>query len=854
MIRRTLGCTQCRRRWKAGHSLPRHWWMYPCLAMVLWYPADSAAHDTHSRDVRMEGVGSMNEASTTDRAWDTLYRYPNIHRADRDEGLTWDDAHCQGDLSTLPAVVQENCHPGQNSTVWDVNGAGDWSIQGFATAISALPGQDMVFKIKTPSTRYRIDIFRMGFYRGAGARRVARIRPNIPLPQRQPDCLEDNTTHLVDCGNWRVSATWKVPRDAVSGLYVARPTREDDGVADEPRHWRADLGRIQGDRLHARPGVDPFDPPANEPHAYGANGMGAFRTALVEPRASHIWFVVRQFPGTDAVTGRQRSNVVVQTSDPTWHAYNGYGGFTTYGSFASPYTHGPNKRYMTEEESIVRAYKRSYNTPLITRDYRPVNMPLNAEYPLIRFLEANGYDVAYTTGVDVAFRDGELDGHNLFISVGHDEYWSGAQRQAVTAARDRGLHLAFLSGNEVYWKTRYETSQADEGAHRTMVVYKDSQSTAALDPVEWTGTWRDARSINKEGGRPENELTGTLFTVNAQRVDALEVPSTFRQFRQWRNTKISELRPGEVYTTFKGVLGHEWDEDLDNGHRPEGQIRFSETTVDNVQYIQDHGSVFDTGTATHHLTLHKMPGSGAHVFGAGTVQWVWALDPHHDPNDPPRANAYAIRVERDPSGPDPALRQAFVNILADMSVAPTTLQVRWGLIRAERSRDTVPPRSRLVEVVDRLDDATAPRVTVVAMATDTPHAEKGGSESSDGRDGGLGSPRDRVDTIDETSGDRHHVDMVETSGTVAGVEVSLDGGQRFHPMTMTTTGAWVYTWGLGPADIIYDDPRVFKRVNSGVLDVRVRAVDDSLNMETAHGRRSEEDGEQSHSRPLGDEL
>ena len=73
---------------------------------------------------------------------------------------------------------------------------------------------------------------------------------------------------------------------------------------------------------------------------------------------------------------------------------------------------------------------------------------------MIRFLEANGYDVAYTTGVDVAFRDGELDGHNLFISVGHDEYWSGAQRQAVTAARDRGLHLAFLSGNEVYWKTR----------------------------------------------------------------------------------------------------------------------------------------------------------------------------------------------------------------------------------------------------------------------------------------------------------------------------------------------------------------------------------------------------------------
>lgn len=80
--------------------------------------------------------------------------------------------------------------------------------------------------------------------------------------------------------------------------------------------------------------------------------------------------------------------------------------------------------------------------------------PSWCRYPLIRFLEANGYDVAYTTCVDVAYRPNELDGHKLFISVGHDEYWSGAQRRSVTEARDHGLHLAFLSGNEVYWKTR----------------------------------------------------------------------------------------------------------------------------------------------------------------------------------------------------------------------------------------------------------------------------------------------------------------------------------------------------------------------------------------------------------------
>ena len=33
---------------------------------------------------------------------------------------------------------------------------------------------------------------------------------------------------------------------------------------------------------------------------------------------------------------------------------------------------------------LRRAFKRSYNTPLLTRDYRAVNAPLGCEYPAIR--------------------------------------------------------------------------------------------------------------------------------------------------------------------------------------------------------------------------------------------------------------------------------------------------------------------------------------------------------------------------------------------------------------------------------------------------------------------------------------
>ena len=51
-------------------------------------------------------------------------------------------------------------------------------------------------------------------------------------------------------------------------------------------------------------------------------------------------------------------------------------------------------------------YETSYNRPFITRDIRSVNTVFNAEYPMIRFLEANGYDVSYVSGFDVHLNRG----------------------------------------------------------------------------------------------------------------------------------------------------------------------------------------------------------------------------------------------------------------------------------------------------------------------------------------------------------------------------------------------------------------------------------------------------------------
>lgn len=642
-------------------------------------------------------------------------------------------------------IVAENCKPGNPPTEWDVNGSGDPRIQGFATDISVNAGDTISFKVDSDSPAYRIDVYRLGYYGGMGARRVATIKPSVPLPQQQPECLTEMSVRLYDCGNWAVTASWAVPRDAVSGLYLARLVREDR----DPPTWRPDNGRVaQTDA----------EPPIPGPHAYGALGLGRLANALAEPRASLIYFVVRD--------DDRRADLLFQTSDTTWSAYNRAGITSTYGSF-------------DPARPMERAFKVSLNRPYVTRDYRAVNMPFNAEYPMIRWLEANGYDVAYTTGLDGDRRGALIRNHKVFLSVGHDEYWSGPQRAAVEAARDGGVHLAFFSGNDVFWKIRWEPSiDPSRTPYRTMVTFKETHANAKIDPLPdvWTGTWRDARPFNPEGAKPENALTGTIFTVNAWRNDPLIVPAEFAKLRFWRNTEVARLRPGQRVVLGSGILGHEWNEDLDNGFRPAGLLRMSRTTVNNVAYIQDYGTIYASGTATHSLTLYRAA-SGALVFSAGTVQWSWGLDAHHDTETgipPERAQATNIRIGEDLKGPVPAIQQATVNLFADMGVQPATLQP--GLMRAEASSDTAPPVSRV--------SASGARAVGTGMI--------------------------------EVSGTASDV-----GGVVAGVEVSIDGGRTWHPAEGTTQ--WRYQF-----------PAAEPPPHHAILS---RAVDDSGNLERQDVRR-----------------
>jgi hypothetical protein len=393
---------------------------------------------------------------------------------------------------------------------------------------------------------------------------------------------------------------------------------------------------------------------------------------------SHIPFVVRD--------DLNHSDIVFKTSDETWEAYNPWGSDNFYDG---------------------GDYAVSYNRPFTTRDgglaAGPWDFVFGAEYPAIRWLEANGYDVSYIAGVDTARMGASaLLGHKAFLSVGHDEYWSQEQRDAVTQARDAGVNLAFWSGNEVFWKTRWENSiDGSNTAFRTLVSYKESLANRPDDPSNvWTGAWRDPEF---NGGQPENSLTGTLYQVDSTPLQPIAIPYEMSKFRLWDNTSVENLQPGET-AFLNRYLGYEWDDDIDNGFRPAGLVPISKTTVDVAKYLQpDYSDA--PGVSTHSLTLYRAE-SGALVFGAGSVFWSWGLDAHHDKGPSGESDIPA----------DPRVQQAMVNMLAEMGIQPDTLQA--GLVRATQSTDHAAPTSAVTVAPQNFIVVTGQKATITGTATD----------------------------------------------------------------------------------------------------------------------------------------
>jgi YD repeat-containing protein len=548
-----------------------------------------------------------------------------------------------------PVVNENNCM-GAGSTAWQLTDYDQSGITGYATKSSVNLGESVTMRIanQSGSGSAEVNVFRMGWYGGAGGRLVYQNK-KVTIANSRHCEAPDETTGLWSCANWENSLTVPGSSLPASGIYLARIK---------------DL----------------------------ANGQD-----------NQIIFTIR----SDA----RQSALLYKLPTATYQAYNSFNGHSLYRF---------NSAGFQTITGTSRAVKVSFDRPYVNSD-NEANWFLKADFPMISWLERQGYDVGYTESTSVDANPGQLLKHKTLVLSGHDEYWSEAEMNGYKAARDAGVSIASFSGNTAYWKVRYENGG------RTLVCYKAVEGTKegnvpdgskgvndwgpdgvkgtkddalGLDgkagtsddnPQYATTTWRDdgapAGNPNAPAGgrvgpnQPENSLLGSMYVGDNDNFDyPLTVPASndqdeFSGDRIWRNTGVSESAETKIGTNLNGW---EWDSIPTQAQyvsrQPSGVKRL--TLSDLVpapsppEWIQDEGLLYSTlpppGQPSTVSAVKYTAASGALVFAAGTIQWSWGLAPHY-------LNKPSESYEDPPvDSSDPRIQQATYNVFADGGVQPET--------------------------------------------------------------------------------------------------------------------------------------------------------------------------------------
>jgi hypothetical protein len=329
-------------------------------------------------------------------------------------------------------ITDENALPGNSG--WEVSQADTTRIQGYTDKTSVGPGETIGFHVSTsPSASYRINIYRLGWYNGAGARRVACLPScstsssgsarSTPSPNSQTGKIDANTT-------WGATPqlSWTVPGSATTGEYVAVYTLMSGSQSGTARY-------------------SPFLVRSNAPQA-------------------------------------QASNILVVVPYNTYLAYNAWGG-------TSAYVNTTNGSF-----DLAHATKVSFNRPFDRKHWSYWDLPLvhfleregyDVSYASDTDVDANpqilqqhrtvivsGHSEYWSKNMRDGFEAARDAGTNLFFAGANDAYWQVRYEDSSCASDD--------------------TICGTVGNRRTMVIYKEEESDQ-VDPISnpslKTIQWRD---------------------------------------------------------------------------------------------------------------------------------------------------------------------------------------------------------------------------------------------------------------------------------------------------------------------------------------------------------------------------
>ena len=100
-------------------------------------------------------------------------------------------------------------------------------IEGFCSHTSTRVGQTLeIFVSTNPASEFTIDVYRLGYYGGLGARQVHSMGPFRGMTQVDPPI---GPKRLRDC-QWAPTCELPIPKDWVSGVYLGKLTARREGL------------------------------------------------------------------------------------------------------------------------------------------------------------------------------------------------------------------------------------------------------------------------------------------------------------------------------------------------------------------------------------------------------------------------------------------------------------------------------------------------------------------------------------------------------------------------------------------------------------------------------------------------
>lgn len=285
------------------------------------------------------------------------------------------------------------------------------------------------------------------------------------------------------------------------------------------------------------------------------------------------------------VRGNKKAKIAYLITTSTWMAYNTWGGANYYWgihgeqgdagspvlSFHRPWERGyvvapPNYPYLSTIRDKLR-YEKEADFSFEPATGFPFMMGYSFganstgwavdNRPFAVWAEEQGYEMEYLAQTDLDRGADALEGYDLLVITGHDEYWSWDQRDTVDRFIENGGNMARFAAN-MLWQVR----MSEDGSQQ--ICYKVAADE--LDPIRNDPKNRHLLTTIWEHSQVNRPSAQTFSVTGLQGIYATydgASPRSHGGFTVYRPDhwafQGTNLLYGDTFGTEEGIVGYETD-------------------------------------------------------------------------------------------------------------------------------------------------------------------------------------------------------------------------------------------------------------------------------------------------------